>query len=125
MLAPRRAPGDRESRDRCGDVAVDLEHSARPPPLIVTPAAGPVIVSVPVVSLSSSCGPSQGDRLQACRRPCGSRVIALSRNVIGEADRLAKSVLTVDGGGIGGGVDHQARDSQSVAGAGDIAHSMP
>ena len=26
----------------------------RPPPLTVTPAAGPVIVSVPVVSLSSS-----------------------------------------------------------------------
>ena len=28
-----------------------------PPPLTVTPAFGPVIVSVPVVSLSSSCVP--------------------------------------------------------------------
>ena len=31
-----------------------------PPPLTVTPAAGPVIVSVPVVSLSSSCVPDNG-----------------------------------------------------------------
>ena len=35
-----------------------------PPPLTVTPAFGPVIVSVPVVSLSSSWVPRQGDRLR-------------------------------------------------------------
>ena len=50
----RLAAGDRQSRDRRGDTRVDLEHPARPPPLTVTPAFGPVIVSVPVVSLSSS-----------------------------------------------------------------------
>ena len=57
------APGDRQSRDRRRDTRVDLEHPARPPPLTVTPAAGPVIVVVPVVLLSSSW-PRQGDRLR-------------------------------------------------------------
>ena len=35
-----------------------------PPPLTVTPVFGPVIVSVPVVSLSSSWRAVQGDRLR-------------------------------------------------------------
>ena len=48
------APGDRQSRDRRGDAPVDLEHPARPAGVTVTPAFGPMIVSVPVVSLSSS-----------------------------------------------------------------------
>ena len=47
---PFPAAGDRQPRDRRGDTAVDPEHRGRPPPLTVTPAFGPVIVSVPVVS---------------------------------------------------------------------------
>ena len=58
------AAGDRQSRDRRRDTRVDLEHPARPPPLTVTPAAGPVIVWVPVVLLSVELACRQGDRLR-------------------------------------------------------------
>ena len=48
-----RAAGDRQSRDRRRDTARPRTPGC-PPPLTVTPAAGPVIVSVPPVLLSSS-----------------------------------------------------------------------
>ena len=49
--------GDRQSRDRRRDIASTWNTRLSPPPLTVTPAAGPVIVSVPVVLLSSSWPP--------------------------------------------------------------------
>ena len=51
------AAGDRQPRDRRGDIASTWNTRLCPPPLTVTPAFGPVIVSVPVVSLSSSWVP--------------------------------------------------------------------
>ena len=68
-----------------------------PPPLTVTPAAGPVIVSVPVVSLSSSWLPRQGDRLRRLehRLVKGDRLGPPVR--IRLADRLAQVDLAGDG----------------------------
>ena len=44
-----------------------------PPPLTVTPAAGPVIVSVPLVLLSSSWPAGQRDRLRRGEDGSGRR----------------------------------------------------
>ena len=78
-----------------------------PPPLTVTPAAGPVIVSVPVVSLSSSWPPGQGDRLGR-GEDGGIEGDDVAGKGVGVQDRLAKAGLAV---GvievIGGGVDHE------------------
>ncbi len=81
-----------------------------PPPLTVTPAVGPVIVSVPVVSLSSSWPAAQGDRLRRLehRLVKGDRLGAPVR--IRLDDRLAQVDLASDGRV--GGVVHDDRGQQ-------------
>ena len=69
------APGDRQSRDRRRDTARRPgTPGSVPPPLTVTPAAGPVIVSVPLVSLSSSW-PAVSVIVWAVAKTVGSKVI--------------------------------------------------
>ena len=102
------AAGDRQSRDRRRDIRSTWNTRLSPPPLTVTPAAGPVIVSVPVVLLSSSWRAGQVI-VWAAAKTVGSKVIVLARNGVGAGDRLAKAGRAVAGiGVVGGGVDHEA-----------------
>ena len=97
-----------------------------PPPLTVTPAVGPVIVSVPLVSLSSSWPPRQGDRL-ALAKTVGSKVIVSAppsasarltawrrlRSPEGEAVRVDR------------GIDHQPGLNLEGADVGSRAEGKP
>ena len=86
-------------------------------PLTVTPAAGPVIVSVPVVSLSSSWAPVSVI-VCALAKTVGSKVIvSVAAQGIGQVDRLAQVELARGRDqAVGGRVDHQ-RASLGLEGA--------
>ena len=68
------AAGDRQSREGRRDAALTWNTRLGPPPLTVTPAAGPVIVCVPLVLVSSSWVPV---RVIVCgvAKTVGSKVI--------------------------------------------------
>ena len=91
QVARWRAAGDGQSRDGRLDPRVDLEHPARPrSPLTVTPAAGPVIVSVPLVSLSSSW-PEVRVIVCGVAKAVGSKVMVVGTLLgVGVEDRLAE-----------------------------------
>ena len=94
-----------------------LNTRLSPPPLTVTPAAGPVIVSVPPLLLSSSW-PAVSVMVWLLAKTIGSKVIVrVSLHETSEIDGPAQVELA--GGqarAVGGGVDHQ-RPSLSLESA--------